>query len=107
MDTVHVVGAGGIGCAVGHALCAAGVAVTFVDADPEKVVWGREHGVGVEGHSPRRATFVAFAEWGPPREVPVLLCTKCYDNAAVLARLPEDADLIPIQNGFDPALQGR
>ena len=47
MDAVHVVGAGGIGCAVGHALCAAGVAVTFVDADPEKVAWGREHGVAV------------------------------------------------------------
>src|SRR5213078_2739037 len=42
-----------------------------------------------------------------PPGASVLLCTKCYDNAAVLARLPEDADLIPIQNGFDPALQAR
>lgn len=107
MDAVHVVGAGGIGCAVGHALCAAGVAVTFVDADPEKVAWGREHGVGVEGHAPQGAAFVPFADWVPPGGATVLLCTKCYDNAAVLARLPEGADLIPIQNGFDPALQGR
>jgi 2-dehydropantoate 2-reductase len=107
MDAVHVVGAGGIGCAVGHALCAAGVAVTFVDADPQKVTAGREHGVAIHLQTFQRASFVHFTEWAPPRGVPVLLCTKCYDNAAVLARLPEGADLIPIQNGFDPALQNR
>ena len=107
MDAVHIVGAGGIGCAVGYALSVAGVAVTFVEADPEKVAWGREHGVGLHQGTIQRATFGPFAEWRPPRGVPVLLCTKCYDNAAVLARLPEDADLIPIQNGFDPALQAR
>src|ERR1700730_8392713 len=99
MDAVHIVGAGGIGCAVGHALCAAGAAVTFVDADPAKVAWGREHGVGVDGQTPQRATCVPCVGWGPPRGVPVLLCTKCYDNAAVLARLPDGADLVPIQNG--------
>jgi 2-dehydropantoate 2-reductase len=107
MDAVHVVGAGGIGCAVGHALSAAGVAVMFVDADPQKVTAGREDGVGVEGHPPQRAAFVPFAEWAPPRGATVLLCTKCYDNAAVLARLPEDIDLLPIQNGFDPGLEAR
>ena len=48
MDAITVVGAGGIGCAVGHALAAAGVAVTFVDADPAKVAWGRANGVCVE-----------------------------------------------------------
>src|SRR5262249_43660388 len=37
----------------------------------------------------------------------VLLCTKCYDNAAVLARLPANVALIPIQNGFDPALDAQ
>ena len=37
-------------------------------------------------------------------DAPMLLCTKCYDNAAVLAKLPPGADLIPIQNGFDPQL---
>ncbi|HZY88503.1 MAG TPA: 2-dehydropantoate 2-reductase N-terminal domain-containing protein, partial [Gemmataceae bacterium] len=107
MGAVYIVGTGGIGCAIGHALSAAGAAVTFVDADPEKVTWGCERGVGVEGQAPQRATFVPFAEWAPPRGATVLLCTKCYDNAAVLARLPDDADLIPIQNGFDPALQAR
>jgi ketopantoate reductase len=53
MDAVHIVGCGGIGCAVGHALCAAGLTVTFVDADPAKIAWGRRNGVVVEGLPPR------------------------------------------------------
>ena len=104
---VHVVGAGGIGCALGYALCSAGVPVTFIDADPEKVSWGRAHGVGLDRRPPRPARFEAFADWQPPPDAVVLLCTKCYDNAAVLARLPPSAAVIPVQNGFDPALDGR
>jgi 2-dehydropantoate 2-reductase len=107
MDAVYVVGAGGIGCAVGHALCAAGVRVTFVEADPAKVAWGKAHGVAVGRAAPRRADFVSFAGWQPPPGATVLLCTKCYDNAAVLDRLPESAALVPVQNGFDPLLQAR
>jgi 2-dehydropantoate 2-reductase len=37
MDTLTVVGAGGIGCAVGYFIRAAGTRVTFVDADAAKV----------------------------------------------------------------------
>src|SRR5438105_3511173 len=107
MDAIHVVGAGGIGCAVGHALAAAGVAVTFVDALAAKVAYGRQHGVAVDALPPRPARFVPFSEWIPPSGAVVLLCTKCYDNAAVLARLPEPVCLIPIQNGFDRNLLGR
>jgi 2-dehydropantoate 2-reductase len=107
MDAVHVIGAGGIGCAVGHALSAAGVAVTFVDADPDKVRWGREHGVAVDRRPARPADFRPFDDWQPPADVPLLLCTKCYDNARVLARVPAGARLLPIQNGFDPALEAR
>jgi 2-dehydropantoate 2-reductase len=107
MDAVHVVGAGGIGCAVGYALCAAGVSVTFVDADPAKVAWGRAHGIAVDRLPPRPAAFLPFADWDPPADAPILLCTKCYDNAAVLARLPDSAPLVPIQNGFDPLLWAR
>ncbi len=40
----------------------------------------------------------------PPAGATVLLCTKCYDNAAVLARLAAPVTLMPIQNGFDRAL---
>ncbi|MHB1422703.1 MAG: ketopantoate reductase family protein [Gemmataceae bacterium] len=104
MDAVHIVGAGGIGCAVGYALCSAGVAVTFVDADAAKIAWGRRQGVAVDRLPPRSADFVAFDEWKPPAGAIIFLCTKCYDNAAVLERLPYSATLIPIQNGFDPLL---
>src|SRR5579884_1105662 len=107
MDAVHIVGSGGIGCAVGHALCSAGVPVTFVDADLAKIDWGRRHGVVVDRLPPQPATFVAFADWEPPAGGTVLLCTKCYDNAAVLARVPASSRLIPVQNGFDPLLQTR
>jgi 2-dehydropantoate 2-reductase len=107
MDAVHIVGSGGIGCAIGHVLCSAGVPVTFVDADPAKIDWGRRHGVVVDRLPPRPATFVAFADWEPPADGIILLCTKCYDNTAVLARVPASSRLIPIQNGFDPLLQTR
>jgi 2-dehydropantoate 2-reductase len=104
LKPVHVVGAGGIGCAVGYALCAAGIPVVFVEVDAAKVDAGRAGGVQVGELPPLRADFVHFNEWQPISGVPVLLCTKCYDNAAVLERLPANCDLIPIQNGFDPQL---
>src|SRR5262245_21005436 len=107
MDALTVVGAGGIGCAVGYFLRAAGVRVTFVEADPAKVEWGRAHGVGVEGHPPLAAEFLSFADWHPRPADLILLCTKCYDNDAVLSRLPDPVTLIPIQNGFDRRLDGR
>jgi 2-dehydropantoate 2-reductase len=106
-DSLAVVGAGGIGCAVGYALRAAGAPVTFVDADAAKVAWGREQGIRVDRRPPLPAAFVNFDDWRPAAGTTVLLCTKCYDNAAVLARLPATVDLIPIQNGFDEALTTR
>jgi len=107
MEAVHIVGAGGIGCAVGYALCSSGLSVIFVDADAAKIAWARRHGVIVDDLPPRRAAFVVFDDWQPPADAVVLLCTKCYDNAAVLERIPVSATLIPIQNGFDPLLHAR
>lgn len=107
MKSIHVVGAGGIGCAVGYALRQTGADVVFVDADAAKVAWGRRHGVRVEGRPPFAAEFRVFADWRPCDGDTVLLCTKCYDNAAVLPRLPRRVTLIPIQNGFDHALDDR
>jgi 2-dehydropantoate 2-reductase len=106
---VCIYGAGGIGCAIGYALRRAGVSVTFVDSDPEKVHWGREHGVAVDRRPAIAATFEHFSEWQPdPRnEASILLCTKCYDNPAVLASLPAGAKCLPIQNGFDSRLHDR
>ena len=107
MDAVHIVGAGGIGCAIGYGLCSSGLSVLFVDADAAKLDWGRRDGVAVDDLPPRRAAFVAFDDWQPPADAVILLCTKCYDNAAVLERIPVSATLIPIQNGFDPLLHAR
>jgi 2-dehydropantoate 2-reductase len=104
MEAVTIVGAGGIGCAVGYALRSLGIDITFVDADAAKVAWGREHGVQVDRRSAQRAKFVHFDDWSPREDAIIILCTKCYDNAVVLNRLPASATLIPIQNGFDPAL---
>jgi 2-dehydropantoate 2-reductase len=107
MEAVHVLGAGGIGCAIGYALRAAGVPVVFVDADAHKVEWGRQHGVAVDRRPALPATFEPFEGWGPPPGALVVLCVKCYDNAAVLKRVPDTCTLLPIQNGFDEALRAR
>ncbi len=104
MEAIHIVGAGGIGCALGYALRTAGVPVVFVEANPRKIVAGIREGVQVEGHKALDVQFVAFDAWNPPAGVTVLLCTKCFDNQQVLARLPRGVSLIPVQNGFDPLL---
>lgn len=106
-----IIGAGGIGCAVGYGLRAAGVPVTFVDVDRDKVEWGRANGVCVDRRAPCPAEFLTFEEWEPGPGATLLLCTKCYENDRVLSRLPVAADppvaLIPIQNGFDRSLESR
>lgn len=107
MEAIHIVGAGGIGCAIGYALCFSGMSVVFVESDRAKLAWGRRHGVGVDGLPPHRADFVAFADWQPNADAEIVLCTKCYDNAAILERIPETATIVPIQNGFDPLLRAR
>jgi 2-dehydropantoate 2-reductase len=111
MDAIYVVGAGGIGCAVGYALLSAGAPVVFVEAnrkkvevarrrrDPVRVMTRWNHPIGA-----RPAEFVYPDEWHPPAGSWVLLCTKCYDNASVLGRLNVPVRLVPIQNGFDPQL---
>jgi 2-dehydropantoate 2-reductase len=104
---VTVVGAGGIGCALGHALCSGGIDVTFVETDEVKLAWGREYGVAVDEDPAQRARFLHFDQWRPKAEDLVFLCTKCYDNRAILDRIPYDLKLIPVQNGFDPQLVGR
>jgi len=107
MDAVHIVGAGGIGCTIGYALRSAGASVTFVDVNRKKVEAGRRDGVRLDDRPGLPAEFVHFDDWSAPESATVLLCTKCYDNAAVLAKLPDDANLIPIQNGFDIQLDSR
>jgi 2-dehydropantoate 2-reductase len=101
---VHVVGAGGIGVAVAWCLTRAGCRVTIVETHGGKVKSGRADGLIVVGHEPVFPSLVAFEDWNPPPDAVLLLCTKTYDNPAVLARLRDPARLVPIQNGFDPQL---
>ncbi len=96
MQHLFIVGAGGIGCAVGYALLQIGAPVIFVEADPEKVLWGQGRGVQVDHRPPRVARFELFEDWSPPADAAVILCTKCYDNNTVLARLPPSARLMPM-----------
>ena len=104
---ITIVGAGGIGCALGHALCTAGARVTFVDANHAKIDAGHRDGVGIAGKPSVPATFVHFDDWLPADGGFVLLCTKCFDNRVVLDRLPPTALVIPVQNGFDRDLMAR
>lgn len=103
---IHVVGAGGIGVTLAWCLARAGRRVIVVEANPEKVAAGQRDGLTVVGHPSCRVPFVSFEDWSPPptEQTLVLLCTKTYDNLAILARLPAAARIVPVQNGFDPAL---
>lgn len=104
---VTVVGAGGIGCSLGHALARAGWNVRMVDADREKVAAGNADGLEIAGHGVQRTSFIEFADWSPEPRSPILLCTKCFDTPAVLDRIGDDHEVIPVQNGFDATLARR
>jgi 2-dehydropantoate 2-reductase len=101
---VTIVGAGGIGCALADALLLAGWAVTMVESDRTKVDWCTQHGIGYEDGTAHDVPIIAFDEWTPPESGLVILCVKCFDNADVLATLPDTVELIPVQNGFDERL---
>ncbi|MER2514604.1 MAG: ketopantoate reductase C-terminal domain-containing protein [Nitrosomonas ureae] len=104
---IHILGIGGIGAVLGWALARQGYAVILVDSDRSKITEGAKHGVTIVALGTQDASFVSFDDWIPPKEGFILLCTKTYDNPKVLARLSDDAFLVPIQNGFDPGLDRR
>ena len=104
---IHILGIGGIGAVLGWALAQEGYSVILIDNHPGKVAEGRKNGVTVVGLGTQHIPIVAFDDWIPPDEGFILLCTKTYDNPAVLARLPDDAFLVTIQNGFDLELEQR
>lgn len=104
---IHILGIGGIGAALGWVLAQQGYVVILVDSDRSKIAEGSKHGVTVVALGTQIVPFVFFDDWVPPKEGFILLCTKTYDNPKVLARLSNDAFLIPVQNGFDPDLDQR
>ena len=106
-NTVHVVGAGGIGVVLAWSLARAGCNVTMVERRPEKIAAGQAEGLVVAGQAPVKVPFVKFADWQPPSGAVILLCTKTYDNPIVLARLQNTRRLVPVQNGFDSVLDSR
>jgi 2-dehydropantoate 2-reductase len=105
MEAVDIIGAGAIGVTVGYALLSGGVTVRFVESNLRKVTAGNRHGVRLGKEPPRPAEFLLFEHWQPQPDRWVILCTKCYDNAAVLQRLTPQVPLLPIQNGIDPVLE--
>ena len=90
--------------ALGWALARADWDVTMVETNPQKLDAGQRDGLTVDGIKERRVRFCAFADWAAPDEGSVLLCTKTYDNDAVLRRVRARRWLLPVQNGFDPLL---
>jgi 2-dehydropantoate 2-reductase len=104
-NSAHILGAGGIGIAVAESLIHAGWQVTLVESNPAKVRAARRDGMTLEGRPTRRPEVQDFAQWQPPTDTPVLLCTKTFDNPAVLERLGSVQRLVPVQNGYDPLLE--
>jgi 2-dehydropantoate 2-reductase len=104
---IDILGAGGIGVALAVALVRADRDVVLVDTVTDKIGSGRREGIEVAGFPPVRCSVCAFESWQPAAATPVLLCTKTFDNAAVLAKLPAVTPLVPVQNGYDPALEAR
>jgi 2-dehydropantoate 2-reductase len=100
------VGIGGIGAVLAWSLARAGWDVTLVERNAQKLAAGRADGLLVAGQAPVKLPFVGFADWQPPADAVILLCTKTYDNPAVLARLATLRHLVPVQNGYDTLLDG-
>ena len=77
----------------------------MVESNPSKVAAGRRDGIMLAGQPPQLVNFVHFEQWRPPPDTTVLLCTKTYDNAAILHRIATTNILLPIQNGYDRRLE--
>ena len=105
-SSAHILGAGGIGIAVAESLIHAGWQVTLVESNAAKLQAARECGMTLEGRPTRKPPVQDFASWQPPTNTPVLLCTKTFDNPAVLERLRSVQRLVPVQNGYDPRAAG-
>ena len=105
-SSAHIIGAGGIGIAAAACLVRAGWDVTMIESNPEKVAAGCRKEMTLDGQPIQGVHFVHFDEWVPPMDKVVLLCTKTFDNAAVLQRLANTQTLVfPIQNGYERTLE--
>ena len=104
---VHIVGAGGIGVALGYSLARNGCDVTMVESEAEKVEHGNHDGLLVEGYDAIKVPFVNFDQWQSSGDVLTLLCTKTFHNAGVLTKIANEQKVIPVQNGYDSLLDSK
>ncbi len=104
---IHIVGAGGIGVALGHALVSHGCDVHLVERENDKLRNGMQLGITVSGVGTVKAPMIAFDEWTPPTDAIFLLCTKTFDNEDVLNKIENKQNIIPVQNGFDLLLDSQ
>lgn len=101
-----LVGPGAIGMLLAAHFCSATDRLWLLDHRPDRAAWLDQHGIHVQGDSPRhvpvRATddpdFIGKADL-------VLLCVKSFDAQNALARIApmvrEGTIIITMQNGFD------
>lgn len=101
---LHIIGAGGIGVALGYALARNGCDVHMIESESDKCEYGRQHGMVVEGYDAIKVPFISFDEWVSDEDALVLLCTKTFDNAEVLKKCGNREKIIPVQNGYDLVL---
>ncbi len=103
MGPFHIFGAGGIGLALAVSLHKAGLNVLLVEKNSKKIDYCNAHGVILNNqHFPIK--ILPFDLWKPIPNAIHFLCVKCYDNSKILEKIPTQAILIPIQNGFDQQL---
>jgi len=103
--SAHILGAGGIGIAVAASLVQAGIDVTVVESNRVKVAAARRDGMSLNGRVIEPVRVMHFDEWQQPAGATVWLCTKTFDNQAILDRIDEPCNLVPIQNGYEPRLE--
>jgi 2-dehydropantoate 2-reductase len=101
---IHVVGAGGIGVALGFSLARNGCDVLMIESQPDKCEYGKNNGLVVDGYDAIKVPFSSFDEWTATDEALTLLCTKTFDNTDVLSKVSNKQKIIPVQNGYDVSL---
>lgn len=102
--SADVVGAGGIGICLAIALIESGWTIQLVESNPAKLEFGSREGIGVQGRKTIPVPLTDFSSWVPSDSRPIFLCTKGFSNKEVLGKIPANAPIFPVQNGFDPNL---
>lgn len=101
---IHIVGAGGIGVALGFSLARNGCEVLMVEIQANKCKYGKNNGLAVDGYDAIKVPFTRFEQWTPTDDAMILLCTKTFNNADVLRKVTNKQKIIPVQNGYDVLL---